>query len=263
MRKLLFLITMLAIGFSNTWAQDLITMRDGQQIQSKIIYIDSNEVQYQLFKSTDNKVFTVKTDQLESIKFENGVIQTFGAPSSNKTNDQQTKDQKTKQDVVSSNVANAALTEDDIREYTFSAATYFADFDAIDKGCYGVFSHNLKDRKIGMSIAFPIANWGISKNKYSDVFGGAIGANYCYGINDRMCAFAPLMFYGYGYQVAEADKNGKTKDKDKFGWGFITSPSILYKVGHLAITVGPNFIWTKSSSKLSTGFQVGIGYAWK
>lgn len=234
-------------------AQDIIIMRNGQQIQSKIISIDNKEIQYQLYPSSDNKVITVKTDEIESIRFENGVIQTFES-----TKTKRSKDETTKQDAAS---APVALSE--VRDYSFSAAIYFADFDAIDKGNYGVISHNLQDRKIGMSIMMPFMNWGISKNKYSDRYGGGIGANYCYGLSEEACAFAPLMFIGYGYEIPEYNTStGKTKDKSKFGWGFMLTPSAVYEHGHLAVTAGLNLVWSKGSSKIGTGLMIGVGYAW-
>ena len=248
---------MLTIGFSITFAQDIINMRNGQQIQSRVINIGSAEVQYQLFQDPSNKVVTVSTDKIESIRFENGTTRTFEAKSKN-----QTKGRKAKQDATDSQATSS--NESDAREYTFTAATYFAEFDKIGNGCYGLFSHSLKDCEFNISLAFPIMNFGISKNKYSDIFGGALGINYCYGLNDNACAYAPLMFIGYSYKASIYDnKSGKLKDKDKFGWGFMLSPSVLYKTGHFAVTVGPNFMWTKGSgSKFSVGFQAGVGYAW-
>ncbi|MCQ2200000.1 MAG: hypothetical protein MJZ19_09820 [Paludibacteraceae bacterium] len=70
MRSLLSAILILA--FVSASAQDVILMRNGDEIQCKLLEISKNEVKYKRWTNQDGPTFTEKKDNIFMLKYENG-----------------------------------------------------------------------------------------------------------------------------------------------------------------------------------------------
>lgn len=60
-----------------THAQDLITKRDGGNIQARITEVGQNEIKYKRFDNLDGPIFSIASAEVLSIKYENGEEDVF------------------------------------------------------------------------------------------------------------------------------------------------------------------------------------------
>ena len=76
MKKFLLLL-ILAMPFAMANAQDTITHTDGKTTQAKVLLISQQEIQYKLWDFQDGPTYSLPKGSVHSIKFSNGMIQTF------------------------------------------------------------------------------------------------------------------------------------------------------------------------------------------
>ena len=76
MKKFLLLL-ILAMPFAMANAQDTITHTDGKTTQAKVLLISQQEIQYKLWDFQEGPTYSLPKDAVHSIKFSNGLIQTF------------------------------------------------------------------------------------------------------------------------------------------------------------------------------------------
>ena len=72
---LLILITLCCIPFVQ--AQDIITTKDGKDIQSKILEVNPNEVKYKKYNNLDGPTFTLSKSEILIVRYENGENEVF------------------------------------------------------------------------------------------------------------------------------------------------------------------------------------------
>jgi len=71
-------LTILFVAFALlSFAQDLITTREGEEIQSKILKISESEIEYKKWDNQDGPTFIMGVDKIFMIKFQNGDKQVF------------------------------------------------------------------------------------------------------------------------------------------------------------------------------------------
>ena len=62
----------LALLCYNAFAQDLITKRDGTDIQAKVLEVTTNEVKYKLFDEPDGVTYTARKSEILMVRYESG-----------------------------------------------------------------------------------------------------------------------------------------------------------------------------------------------
>lgn len=82
MKKLIIVLTSV-LGLSlPAFSQDIITTRDGDEIEAKVLEIDSQNVKYRLYSEPDGVMYTVRKADLMMIQYENGRKEVFANQSS-------------------------------------------------------------------------------------------------------------------------------------------------------------------------------------
>ena len=64
-------------------AQDIIVKKDGGTIQAKVIEVGKYELKYKKFDNQDGPTYTISTQELQSINYENGTKDSFVSPNYN------------------------------------------------------------------------------------------------------------------------------------------------------------------------------------
>lgn len=77
MRFLIVCFTMLvAVGTAK--AQDIITFRDGKQVEAKVIEVTQTEIKYKKFRNPDGPLYTISQHQVETITYAYGEVEEYG-----------------------------------------------------------------------------------------------------------------------------------------------------------------------------------------
>ena len=84
-KSLLFII--ISIMSITSYAQDLITKRDGSEIQAKVLEVTPTEVKFKRFDNQGGPLFTLPKTEIFMIKYENGTKDVFDQAST-QTNSQ-------------------------------------------------------------------------------------------------------------------------------------------------------------------------------
>lgn len=79
MKKLLFSIFFMSITAVTINAQDIIELKDGNQISSKVLEIDQNTIKYKKYSNLDGPTYNIEVGEVVSIKYENGEKDFFQA----------------------------------------------------------------------------------------------------------------------------------------------------------------------------------------
>ena len=79
MKKLLFSIFFMSITAVTIKAQDIIELKDGNQISSKVLEIDQNTIKYKKYSNLDGPIYNIEVGEVVSIKYENGEKDFFQA----------------------------------------------------------------------------------------------------------------------------------------------------------------------------------------
>lgn len=80
MKKILFLILCAFGSAVLSHAQDLITTKDGSDIQAVILEVTSSEVKYKKYSNPDGPIFTMPKSEILIVRYENGENDVFSAP---------------------------------------------------------------------------------------------------------------------------------------------------------------------------------------
>lgn len=64
---------------ASSYAQDIIVMRDGSIVQSKVTEITSSEVKYTKYSNLDGPLYTIDKNTILAINYQNGEKETFSA----------------------------------------------------------------------------------------------------------------------------------------------------------------------------------------
>lgn len=75
--KKFFLLTVVAMTAICAFSQDLIVTRDGRRIDAKITEVSSSEIRYLEWDNQSGPVFVLRTDELNTIIYQNGTVKTF------------------------------------------------------------------------------------------------------------------------------------------------------------------------------------------
>lgn len=79
--KLFYFLTVLFLfagGIFSAHAQDLIILRDGSVIESKVTEISSSEIRYKRYNNLDGPTIVIPVTNVLSIRYENGIVEHFG-----------------------------------------------------------------------------------------------------------------------------------------------------------------------------------------
>ena len=79
MKKLLLALASAFICGISVFAQDVITKKDGTDIQVKILEVSSNEVKYKKYSNPDGPTFTLPKSEILIVRYENGENEVFNA----------------------------------------------------------------------------------------------------------------------------------------------------------------------------------------
>ncbi len=77
MKKNLICIALLFAGFFSLAAQDIITTKDGTDIQAKILEVTTKEVKYKKFNNMDGPTFTMLKSDILIVRYQNGENEVF------------------------------------------------------------------------------------------------------------------------------------------------------------------------------------------
>lgn len=77
MKKLLFIFAILAGACIRAGAQDIITMKDGSEIEAQVLEINLNDVRYKKYSNLDGPVYTESKRNIQTIQYNNGEIDSF------------------------------------------------------------------------------------------------------------------------------------------------------------------------------------------
>jgi hypothetical protein len=78
MKQILTIVMLLVVNF--TFAQDMLTLKSGKDLKTKITEIDKDagKVKYKSFDNLDGPTYTEKINEVLMIRYQNGTIETFG-----------------------------------------------------------------------------------------------------------------------------------------------------------------------------------------
>ncbi|MBQ0136789.1 MAG: hypothetical protein KBS40_02130 [Bacteroidales bacterium] len=77
MKKIFLLVGLVASTMLS--AKDIIILKNSTKIDAKILEVSSSEIKYKKINSLDGPMFVVSTNEINSIVFENGDVQTYSA----------------------------------------------------------------------------------------------------------------------------------------------------------------------------------------
>ena len=78
MKRILLIIVAVIIGSClSVSAQDIITKKDGSDIQAKILEVTTSEVKYKKYSNLDGPVFTMPKSEILIVRYENGENEVF------------------------------------------------------------------------------------------------------------------------------------------------------------------------------------------
>ena len=76
MKKLVILSVLLCASLS-AWGQDLITKKDGSDIEAKILEVTPTEIKYKKFSNLEGPIFTLPVKDILIVRYENGENEIF------------------------------------------------------------------------------------------------------------------------------------------------------------------------------------------
>lgn len=78
MKNFLSILTLLFLSASTTFAQDIITNKNGDDIKSKVLEVSQSEIKYKKFGNANGPTYTISKSEVFMIKYENGEKDVFG-----------------------------------------------------------------------------------------------------------------------------------------------------------------------------------------
>ena len=80
MKYIKILLALLFISTLKLSAQDIVYLKDGSSVETKIIKIDDNEIEYKKLSYLDGPSYTISIAKIDSIQYPNGDIDRFSSP---------------------------------------------------------------------------------------------------------------------------------------------------------------------------------------
>lgn len=77
MKRVLFSTFVMLMFIGTTFAQDIITTKDGNDIQAKILEVTNTEIKYKKFNNPDGPTFTLKKSEVLIVRYQNGENEVF------------------------------------------------------------------------------------------------------------------------------------------------------------------------------------------
>lgn len=81
MKKLLFILIAAFASFSS-FSQDIITLKTGDEIKSKVLEINTEQVKYKKWENKEGPIYSLNKSEVFMIKYENGTKDVFKMPTS-------------------------------------------------------------------------------------------------------------------------------------------------------------------------------------
>lgn len=78
MKKIITIAALLLLSTAAAYSQDIITTKDGKDIQAKILEVNPSDVKYKKFDNLDGPVFTILKSEILLVRYENGENEVFG-----------------------------------------------------------------------------------------------------------------------------------------------------------------------------------------
>lgn len=82
MKRILLLLAGLVGGLVVAQAQDLITTKNGEDIQAKVLEVSSTEIKYKKFSNLDGPTFVINKNEVLMVRYENGEKDIFAEETS-------------------------------------------------------------------------------------------------------------------------------------------------------------------------------------
>jgi len=82
----IFTVVLLFLGICSVSAQDLIILKDGNVIESKVTEISQTEIRYKRFNNLDGPTIVIPADRVLSIRYQNGTQEIINADAVQKNN---------------------------------------------------------------------------------------------------------------------------------------------------------------------------------
>ena len=77
MKRVLFSAIVMLAFMGTAIAQDVITTKDGNDIQAKILEVTNAEIKYKKFNNPDGPIFTLKKSEVLIVRYQNGENEVF------------------------------------------------------------------------------------------------------------------------------------------------------------------------------------------
>ncbi|MCM1504610.1 MAG: LysM peptidoglycan-binding domain-containing protein [Muribaculum sp.] len=135
--------------------------------------------------------------------------------------------------------------------FSYWGLGYMADFEAADKGAYGIYFRAIAPYHFGMDFG-AYANYGIVDKDYAGLqflIGPAIGSRF-----DGFRASVAL-------DAIIAAMDDPEKSDIQVNWGLGLFPQLAFELsGNTCLVVGLYGNWAKGADKLSFGFHAGLAF---
>lgn len=138
------------------------------------------------------------------------------------------------------------------KDFSCFYASWYADYDAFDKGCYGLGWLMLNDAGWGGTYSVH-GNWGIVDDGNVSFYAGPA---YGYVIHPNILLLGQLRAYVYSY-----DKPNEKGGSDlKIKGGAFLAPGARFQFGKISLGAAFNFGWVKDCDDLAKNVEITIGY---
>lgn len=77
MNKNLFIIVIMIVLCRLGYGQDIINQKDGRSVEAKIIEVNDTEIKYKKHSHIEGPIYTIQKNNVKSIKYENGNIESY------------------------------------------------------------------------------------------------------------------------------------------------------------------------------------------
>ena len=72
MKKIFLLLSMALVAVLDAFAQDIITKRDGEEIQAKVLSVNTDIIEYKKWSNLEGPVYSIAVSEVFMIKYQNG-----------------------------------------------------------------------------------------------------------------------------------------------------------------------------------------------
>ncbi|MDR1698257.1 MAG: hypothetical protein LBR75_00320 [Prevotellaceae bacterium] len=196
--KILFIaLAFMGIAVTAT-AQDIITKKDGSELQAKVTEVTQTEIKYQRFDNLSGPVYTMPKSEIFMIKYQGGMKDVFGMETQAATQSVETQ---------KSEVAPTLC----LGLRTHSTLTIYQTLSQTDQPLYNQFKRGNTMNKVGTAIMIPgcvLAGVGfitmiagiatsVDYDYYDDGYGAIVAGGVLFGVGGSLCvASIPLKVIG-------------------------------------------------------------------